>query len=361
MIFHVVSLPHTNTTSDFVVCAFTEKVRRFCVMMKSLGHTVYLYAGEQNEAPCDELITCITEAERLAHVGNDHFVNASFYGPAVDKFTANVIEGIEERATDTDFICLIGGLAQQPIADAFPHMMSVEYGIGYGGTFAKYRVFESYSWMHTCYAQGIQNVHDIDGGFFDAVIPNYFEVDKFPFREDKDDYYLFVGRLTFRKGYTIAADVCEHLGARLLVAGVGTPPEYGEYVGTIDETRRGELMSRAKAVFVPTIYNEPFGGVAIEAMLCGTPVISTDWGAMTETNIHGMTGYRCRTLGEFVWAAQNVGTLDPYEIRKYAVANYSMERVAQQYQAYFNQLETLWGDGWGDMTPSIPDRTRKFL
>ena len=54
MRFHVVSLPHTNTTESFAVCAYTEKVRKFCIMMKALGHTVYLYAGEQNEAPCDE-------------------------------------------------------------------------------------------------------------------------------------------------------------------------------------------------------------------------------------------------------------------------------------------------------------------
>ena len=56
MRFHVVSLTHTQTTKQFVNCAYTEKVRRFCNMMKSLGHDVYLYAGEQNEAEVTELI-----------------------------------------------------------------------------------------------------------------------------------------------------------------------------------------------------------------------------------------------------------------------------------------------------------------
>jgi len=67
MRFHVISLPHTNTTKDFVWCAYTEKVRRFCNMMKSLGHTVYLYAGTQNEAEVDEFISCISEEDRLAY------------------------------------------------------------------------------------------------------------------------------------------------------------------------------------------------------------------------------------------------------------------------------------------------------
>lgn len=63
MRFHVISLPHTNTTKEFVWCAYTEKVRRFCNMMTSLGHTVYLYGGSENEAEVEEFISCITEEE----------------------------------------------------------------------------------------------------------------------------------------------------------------------------------------------------------------------------------------------------------------------------------------------------------
>lgn len=348
MIFHVVSLPHTNTTSDFVVCAYTEKVRKFCNMMKARGHTVYLYGGTVTDADCDELITCINEEDRLALVGDDHYVNVPFHyeGPAWRQFNDFAIKGIQERTTaHTDFVCLIGGVAQKQIADALP-LMSVEFGIGYGGTFAPYRVFESYAWMHTVYAQGVHNVHDIDGHFFDAVIPNYFETEKFPFSEEKDDYYLYIGRLTPRKGVEIASQVCERLHEHLIIAGGGDPPEYGEHVGLVNEQQRGLLMSRARAVFTPTLYIEPFGGVAIEAMLCGTPVISTDWGAFTETNIHGLTGYRCRTFGDFIWAAKNVDRLDPWEIRHHAEQNYSTERVAQLYEDYFERLRTLWTAGW---------------
>jgi glycosyltransferase involved in cell wall biosynthesis len=97
---------------------------------------------------------------------------------------------------------------------------------------------------------------------------------------------------------------------------------------------------------VPTLYLEPFGGVAVEAMLCGTPVITTDWGAFTETVKHGVTGYRCHTLAEFCKAAEDVDTLKPHMIANHAISNYSMKAVAPKYTAYFEKLMTLWDKGW---------------
>jgi glycosyltransferase involved in cell wall biosynthesis len=45
-------------------------------------------------------------------------------------------------------------------------------------------------------------------------------------------------------------------------------------------------------------------------MLCGTPLISTNFGAFAETIEHGVTGFRCNTLGDFVKAIEKAGTLD---------------------------------------------------
>jgi glycosyltransferase involved in cell wall biosynthesis len=347
MRFHVVSLPHTHTTKEFSVCAYTEKVRKFCRMMKERGHTVYLYAGEFNEAPCDEHIVCVSDEYRRNNMGKGHYVEASFdpEKPLWRVFNTNATNGIKERAQPHDFICVIGGCAHKPIADALPGMMTVEFGIGYGGSFAPYRVWESYAWMHTCYGSMYRNPHDIDGRWFDAVIPNYFEPEDFPLRTKKDDYCLFIGRLIDRKGYKTATDVCEHMAVPLKIAGHGVPPAYGEYVGVVGPKERGELMSRAKAVFVPTQYIEPFGGVAVEAMLCGTPVITTDFGAFTETVIQGVTGFRCRNFVEFCEAVDNSPNLNPERIREHAM-QYSLDSIAPRYEAYFERLTTLWGDGW---------------
>src|SRR5690606_17383555 len=130
-----------------------DKLRKFTIMMKARGHEVLLYAGDRTEAPCDELITCFTEADRLEHLGDRHYSNAvwSARAPGWQRLNENAIREIRKRARPRDFVCISGGIPHKPIGDALTDMRIVEYGIGYNRTFAKYRVFESYGWMHMMY------------------------------------------------------------------------------------------------------------------------------------------------------------------------------------------------------------------
>lgn len=349
---HVVALPHTSLTEDFTACAFTFRVLKFCGMMTGLGHIVYLYGGPSSAAECTEHIPCITEDERRAIVGDRHFVHASFdYSlPHWRKFNGRVIEEIGKRKGEREFLCVIGGRAHKEIADAHPDLRLCEFSIGYGGVIPEsFKVFESRAWQHTVYGSQNSNPNAIDGRFYDTVIPGSFNPDDFPFRAEKDDYFVFLGRLTHRKGVGIAVETCKRLGARLIIAGQGEPheiPDYGEYIGVIGSERRGELLAGAKALFCCAQYIEPFGNASVEAQLCGTPVISTPWGAMTETVEDGKTGFHCHILREFMEAAQQAGELDPHYIRERAVRLYSTQSVASQYQRYFERLATLSGDGW---------------
>ena len=94
---------------------------------------------------------------------------------------------------------------------------------------------------------------------------------------------------------------------------------------------------------------EPFNSVAVEAQLCGTPVISTDWGGFTETIEHGQSGFRCSYLGEFVDAVRRVDSLDRRYVRSRAKDKYSMWNLCADYEHYFSRLEKLWGDGWNSL------------
>ena len=226
-------------------------------------------------------------------------------------------------------------------------MQAVEFGIGYGGVFAKYKVFESAIWQHAVYGQTL-GACAANGNFYDAVIPNYFDPADFEFSAEKDDYFLYVGRVTQRKGVAVAEAACKREGARLIIAGpVGDyTPTYGEAIGPVGVQERSRLMSRARALFAPTQYLEPFGGVTVEARLCGTPVLATPWGAFVEHVTPGVDGYLPHTLNDWVYAMGQAETLDRHRIRRMAVERFGQDNVRHQYQSYFERLLGLWGEGW---------------
>jgi glycosyltransferase involved in cell wall biosynthesis len=317
-------------------------------MMRSLGHTVYLYAGEETTSDPTELITCISEEKRAEAVGNNHFTSTSFDNtlPHWQIFNGNVIKEMAKRIEKKDIICLIGGLAQKPIADAFEGHITCEFGIGYSGVFSKYKVFESYAWKHAVYAQH-RNAASVDINFFDTVINPYFDPKMFSMNLDKKDYYVYLGRLTQRKGIDIASQVCEHLGVELILGGTGDyRPKYGTYIGNVKAEDRAALLGGAIGAFSPTIYLEPGCNSHLEALACGTPVITTDLGIFCETVENGFNGYRCSSFSDFVTAAQKVKTLDHRMIATDAYIHYSMDIIRYEYQRYFYKLLTLWDKGF---------------
>jgi len=183
-----------------------------------------------------------------------------------------------------------------------------------------------------------------DGRFFDVVINNAFDPDDYLFRADNDGYLLYMGRMTPRKGLEVVAELAKrHV---VLSAGQGEPIPGVEHVGVVRGAVKAALLAGARAVLVPTIYLEPFGGVAVEAMLSGTPVIASPFGAFSETVAPGISGYRCHTLAEFLQAAEAVDELDPKQIREWALNRYTLNVCAPQYDQWLGRLSTLYGAGW---------------
>lgn len=354
---HVFALPHTASSKKYGVCAYTGKVQRFCKMMSDRGHEVIHYGNEGSEDLGEKTthVQIFSHADMLRYYSAEGWFRggiwfaAPLHGPTVDEWNKRAVHAARQRVTgrQDEFLCLIMGHGQKAIADGLSSTVAVEFGVGYEGTFTHRRCFESYAWMHHVY--GLQQQKD--GIWYDSVVPNYFDPSHFEFREKKSDYFLFMSRLTHRKGYQIAVDVTRELGAKLIIAGApGEQPSmdaHVEYVGIADLEKRRELLAGAKALFAPTHYLEPFGGVVIEAGFSGTPVITSDWGAFPETVKGGVTGFRCRTFKEFVFAAENAGELDPSLCCGNA-QKYSMKNIGPLYDRYFSMLST--GDWYSGMT-----------
>lgn len=342
MKFHVVNLPHTQTTRAFGQCAYTQKVRKFCDMMTGLGHEVLLYASEENEARVSELVTCITKEKQKEFLKDCEWWPDQYYKipfkddfPIWEYFNAMAIKRLRENVRRGDFVLMSAGASQARIFHQFPYN-SVEFAVGYEGIISKFRVFESYAWMHQVYGyKGIRA-----GDPCDTVIPNYYDVEDFPYADRKENYLLFMSRPVRGKGINTALRIAKETKTKLIIAGAEKiEGDYVEWVGYAGPRRRGNLMAHAKALLAPTLGIEPFGGVAAEAQLCGTPVITTDWGAFTETVEQGKTGFRCRTIEEFIAAVNDVETLDTTYIRRRAYQLFSMHTADKQYEKYFQRIK----------------------
>lgn len=357
MRFHVLGVPHTVTSLEYVSCAYTQKVVKFCQMMQGRGHTLIHYGHAESDVPCDEHVTVTTNKDFLEAYGGYDWKKTFFKfdtGDATYKaFYKNTIREINKRKQRYDFVLAFWGDGHKPVCDAFPDLICVEPGIGYVSSyFAKYKVFESYAIMHLGLGHEAATYCKVD--WYSTIIPNYFDLSQFTFKDkhEKDDYFLFLGRIYEGKGVHIAIQVAEKLGIKLKLAGQGdlsttmahmgytseTLPDCVEEVGFADVETRRELMANAKAAFVPSCYHEPFGGVQIEMLLSGTPTITTDWGAFAENNLHGLTGYRCRTFGDFLEAARRIDRIDNKFCRDWAADNFNMDRVVLMYEKFFTDI-----------------------
>jgi glycosyltransferase involved in cell wall biosynthesis len=120
--------------------------------------------------------------------------------------------------------------------------------------------------------------------------------------------------------------------------------------------QRSEFMRNAICSIMPTTFIEPFGGSGVEGMLCGTPLVDADYGAFTETVVDGVTGYRCKTLYDWVEALEKVGSLDRRRVADHSRSIYSLQACAKKYDKAFTQIAQLYSEGWYTMPEKYKQR-----
>jgi len=162
---------------------------------------------------------------------------------------------------------------------------------------------------------------------------------EFQFSAVKDDYDFFIGRLHHAKGYHWAIEGAQRTGRRLLLAG-GWRPTFSKgikYVGEVDGARKTELLARARCLWMPALWDEPFGLTNIEALFSGTPVLGTRRGALPEI-LTPDVGALCDTLDEMVEASKTIGTRDPARCRAHAERYFTHLVMAEEYLRFYRHL-----------------------
>lgn len=170
------------------------------------------------------------------------------------------------------------------------------------------------------------------------------------FRRRKEEWDLFLGRLHSAKGYHLAVEAAKRTGRRLIVAGGWRPSFRGpvQYVGEVDGGRKRALLARARCLWMPAQWDEPFGLTTIEALFSGTPVLATRRGALPEV-LTPQVGAFADTLDEMISAAETIGTREPAACRAHAEQYFTHLVMAGEYlRMYRSVIET------GTLPPGNP-------
>jgi len=163
----------------------------------------------------------------------------------------------------------------------------------------------------------------------------------FMFRSQKDDYDLFIGRLHSVKGYKWAIAGAKRTGRRLLLAGGWRPSLRWKtrYVGEVDGSRKRELLAGARCLWMPALWDEPFGLTLIEALFSGTPVLGTHRGALSEIITPDVGALR-DSLDELIEASRAIQTRSPDACRAHATRYFTHVVMAEEYVRVYRHLIT---------------------
>ena len=184
----------------------------------------------------------------------------------------------------------------------------------------------------------------------------YHGIDVKTFRprlEGTGNGFVFMGTLSYDKGVDIAVKAAHKLGVRLTIAGEIResdrefldkeffPYVDGErikFIGEVGHEEKNRLFSEADGVLFPSRWNEAFGLVMVESMVCGTPVIAYRRGSVPEIVADKKTGFIVDNFEEFKKRIEIIDTISREKCRQEAVERFDLSLMAQNYVELYKDI-----------------------
>jgi glycosyltransferase involved in cell wall biosynthesis len=306
------------------------------------GHEVTLFASGDSTAPADDLIAPTRQSLRT--------------DPTVkDKLAPHIQElgQVIERAESFDVIHSHVDYVAFPTAALFPtptvHTLHGRLDLPHLRP-----VFAQFHRLAMVSISDAQRVPLAGLGInWVGTVYHGLPLDEYPFSPNGGDELVYLARMSREKRPDLAIEIAKRVGMKLTMAAKvdATDKEYFErdirplldhplidFVGEVDHKRKVELLSRARALLFPIDWPEPFGLAMIEAMACGTPVVTRPCGAVPEIIAHGRTGLVGSSIDELVDAVKGVDRLDRRECRREVEERFNASRMATDYEHVYCQL-----------------------
>src|SRR5207237_9297517 len=128
-----------------------------------------------------------------------------------------------------------------------------------------------------------------------GTVYNGIPVGEYPYREHKEDYVLFLGRMCAEKGVHLAIDAARKAGVTIVVAAKCSEPAEQEYfaaevaprlgpgrewTGPVSGNEKKDLLARARCLVNPIQWRETISLVIGEGLARGTPVGAPPFGVV---------------------------------------------------------------------------------
>jgi glycosyltransferase involved in cell wall biosynthesis len=291
------------------------------------GHEVILVAHHDSTAPVP-IIPFLDQGSKLKHIYNTITISK------LRKFKPDIIHNFGRLAYLLPFL-----------RSSTPKIMSYQRE----PTLAQIKKAVSLSKKNTLSFTGCSNyISDQIKPIADAVtIYNGFPINTYnPNFEVKEDAPLvFLGRLEHIKGVHVAIEVALKSNKQLIIAGNIPDGELKyfkdhiehqlsekiQYVGSVNDQQKNDLLRNASALLMPILWNEPFGIVMVEAMACGTPVIGLKRGSVPEVIQENVTGFICNTAEEMVNQVDKIKSLSRAQVYQTALQQFNSKQIVDEY------------------------------